>query len=152
MNNIKQYIQEKLILNKSVKKSDKKITDIDNTNSDMILSIIKSVFISIYKNKTYKIKGLANYHIVRTEINWEDIIKILDEEYNYKIDSDLADKKQGKLQTTVRKLLDGIEKLINMKSLCYKSPNNDETILIKGSDLYWNDWKNYTKKYNINFS
>lgn len=144
MENISSYISEKLIIHNDSKSS---VIDIDTNNKDLMIAIIKSIFISIYKNRTYKIKGLSHYSIKRSEINWEDVAQILKEEYNFSIDKNDIIQKNGKLQSLSRKLLNGIEDLINMKSLIFKI--QDTQILISGKDIYWKDWVEYRKKYNL---
>lgn len=144
MENISSYISEKLIIHNDSKSS---IIDIDMNNKDLMIAIIKSIFISIYKNRTYKVKGLSHYSIKRSEINWEDVAQILKEEYNFSIDKNDIIQKNGKLQSLSRKLLNGIEDLINMKSLIFKIQNTQ--ILISGKDIYWKDWVEYRKKYNL---
>lgn len=144
MENISSYISEKLIIHNDSKSS---IIDIDMNNKDLMIAIIKSIFISIYKNRTYKVKGLSHYSIKRSEINWEDVAQILKEEYNFSIDKNDIIQKNGKLQSLSRKLLNGIEDLINMKSLIFKIQNIQ--ILISGKDIYWKDWVEYRKKYNL---
>ena len=143
MKQINNYISEKLVINKDIKSFD----HIDKNNKDLMIAIIKSIFISIYKNGTYKVKGLSHYSIKRSEINWEDIVKILKDEYNFDIDINDALQKNGQLQSLSRKLLNGIEDLINMKSLIFKI--QDTQILISGKDIYWKDWVEYRKKYNL---
>ena len=143
MKTINNYISEKLVINKDIKSFD----HIDKNNKDLMIAIIKSIFISIYKNGTYKVKGLSHYSIKRSEINWEDIVKILKDEYNFDIDINDALQKNGQLQSLSRKLLNGIEDLINMKSLIFKI--QDTQILISGKDIYWKDWTEYRKKYNL---
>ena len=143
MKQINNYISEKLVINKDIKSFD----HIDKNNKDLMIAIIKSIFISIYKNRTYKVKGLSHYSIKRSEINWEDIVKILKDEYNFDIDINDALQKNGQLQSLSRKLLNGTEDLINMKSLIFKI--QDTQILISGKDIYWKDWTEYRKKYNL---
>ena len=143
MKTLKQIIQEKLVINKDIKSCD----HIDKNNKDLMIAIIKSIFISIYKNHTYKPKGLSHYSIKRSEINWEDVVKILKDEYNFDIDTNNALQKNGQLQSLSRKLLNGIEDLINMKSLIFKI--QDTQILLSGKDIYWKDWVEYRKKYNL---
>lgn len=144
MENISSYILEKLVIHNDSKSS---IIDIDKNNEDLMIAIIKSIFISIYKNRTYNPKGLSHYSIKRSEINWEDVAKILKEEYNFNIDKNDIIQKNGKLQSLSRKLLNGIEDLMNMKSLIFKI--QDIQILLSGKDIYWKDWVEYRKKYNI---
>ena len=144
MKNISSYISEKLIIHNDSKSS---VIDIDKNNKDLMIAIIKSIFISIYKNRTYKPKGLSHYSIKRSEINWEDVAQILKEEYNFNIDKNDIIQKNGKLQSLSRKLLNGIEDLMNMKSLIFKI--QDTQILLSGKDIYWKDWVEYRKKYNL---
>ena len=146
MKDLNNYIIERLHINK-----DSKIvsyTKIDPNNIDFITSLIKSVYISIYKNRTYKQRGIAQYTIQRSKIKWEDIVDILEKEYGYSVDLENAKNKNSELQKTVRHLLDGIEKLINMHATVYKSPDGQQ-IIFKGGDIYWDDWKKYVEKYNL---
>ena len=80
MKQLVSYIIEKLQLNNNSKS---KVINIDKENTKLMIAIIKSIYISIYKNRTYKIRGLAQYSIKRSEIDWEDIYNILSEEYNF---------------------------------------------------------------------
>lgn len=147
MKTINLFINEKLKLNsdsKSNKCDIKDIDHIDKSDEKLILAIIKSVFISVYLNRTYNIRGLSIYIIKRSEINWDSVVDILENEYYYHIDQKEANNKKGELQTLVRSLLGGIEKLINMKKQILKI--GDNTININGSDIYWKDWKAYREK------
>lgn len=147
MKTINLFINEKLKLNsdsKSNKCDIKDIDHIDKSDEKLILAIIKSVFISVYLNRTYNIRGLSTYIIKRSEINWDSVVDILENEYYYHIDQKEANNKKGELQTLVRSLLGGIEKLINMKKQILKI--GDNTININGSDIYWKDWKAYREK------
>lgn len=147
MKTINLFINEKLKLNsdsKSNKCDIKDIDHIDKNDEKLILAIIKSVFISVYLNRTYGIRGLATYTIKRSEINWDSVADILENEYHYHIDQKDANNKKGELQTLVRSLLSGIEKLINMKKQILKI--GDNTIHISGSDIYWKDWIAYREK------
>lgn len=137
-------ITEKLHINNNVKL---KNVDMDNVDKDLLLAIIKSVFISVYKNRTYKIIGVSKYSIKRSEIKWEDILEILETEYNYMMDEEEVLNKKGKFQTFVRKRFDLIEGLINMKTSIVKTM--DGPLVLKGSDIYWNDWKQYREKYDL---
>lgn len=147
MKTINLFINEKLKLNsdsKSNKCDIKDIDHIDKSDEKLILAIIKSVFISVYLNRTYNIRGLSTYIIKRSEINWDNVVDILENEYYYHIDQKDANNKKGELQTLVRSLLGDIEKLINMKKQILKI--GDNTIIINGSDIYWKDWKAYREK------
>lgn len=144
MKQLNNYITEKLIINKDSKS---KIVELDKTNTKLMIALVKSVFISVYKNRTYKQRGLSQYTVKRSEINWSDVVDILSSEYNFNIDKEDALQKNGKLQTLIRRLLDGIEKLINMKKMIFKIGN--EEIPINGHDIYWQDWKDYVKKYEL---
>ena len=99
MKDLNNYIIERLHINK-----DSKIvsyTKIDPNNIDFITSLIKSVYISIYKNRTYKQRGIAQYTIQRSKIKWEDIVDILEKEYGYSVDLENAKNKNSELQKTV---------------------------------------------------
>ena len=146
MKNIYQYIVEKFIINKNTKISN--IADLDNVDKNLLLAIVKSVFISVYKNNTYKIRGISNYVITRSNIEWKDIADILETEYDYNIDKDDLLKKNGKFQTFVRHRLNLIEALINMKKVYFRF-NNGDIIETNGRDIYWQDWRNYRDKYNL---
>lgn len=146
MKNIYQYIVEKFIINKNTKISN--IADLDNVDKNLLLAIVKSVFISVYKNKTYKIRGISSYVITRSNIKWKDIADILETEYDYNIDKDDLLQKNGKFQTFVRRTLNLIEALINMKKVYFRF-NNGDIIETNGKDIYWQDWKNYRDKYNL---
>jgi serine/threonine protein kinase len=73
------------------------------------------MFISIFKKHSFKITRLHHYAIKRSYINWEDIIKILKDEYGYYISQEDISKMHGKFRNFARTLLEHIETLINMK-------------------------------------
>lgn len=141
------YIIEKLTLNINSKS---KFIHIDSENTELMTVIIKSVYISIFKNKTYKQRGIAQFTIKRSEINWEDVYDILSEEYNFTLYKNDLLQKHGELQTIVRKYLSKIENLMNMKTEVFKfSQKPDNYVVLKGFDIYQFDWRKYREKYNL---
>lgn len=148
MKNLLSYISEKLIFNKNTKAKYQNI-DFNNINEDLLIDIIKSIFISVYKNRTYKVKGLSHYSIKRSEINWEDVIEILNTEYNHNVNPEYANDKNGELQKIARKCMDDIDKLINLNSIKMYFKEKNSYIILYGHDIYWQDWKDYVKKYGL---
>lgn len=144
MKQLNNYIFEKLKLDKNIKIQ--KISELDPNNIDMVEAIVKAVFISIFKNNSYK-SAFTTYILKRSKINWTDVVEILDEMYGYKLDPEDALKKNGNLQSFIRPHFKSIENLINMKKIKIKTDSEEK--LLKGIDLYWNDWKTYFKQHNI---
>ena len=150
MTNLLSYIQEKLVINKNSKikyqrlKSGSYGVDIP---IDLLIDSIKSIFISVYKNRTYKQQGISHYTIKRSEINWKDVIEILNTEYNHNLDPEYANENNGDFQKIMRVFLAGIEKLINMRTYSFNYGN--ERVELNGKDIYWKDWVDYREKYNL---
>lgn len=146
MKQLNNYILEKLVLNKNSKSKYDRL-ETTNTNIhipiDILVDSIKSIFISIYKNHTYKLKGLSTYVIKRSEIDWNDVIEILNTNYSHNLDPEYANEKNGEFQKIMRLFLGHIENLINMKTVYIRY--GDKEIKLIGRDIYFNDWLNYRK-------
>ena len=150
MKNLLSYILEKLVINKHSKIKYQRLksgcygVDIPE---DILIDSIKSIFISVYKNRTYKIKGLSGYTIKRSEINWEDVIEVLNTEYNHNLDPEYANGPYNDYKNVMRVFLPHIEKLVNGKTISFNY--GDKRVELKGHDIYWKDWVNYRDKNNL---
>lgn len=146
MIDIKEYIFEKFRINKDTELSDKKefrLLDDPGHNEDFITAVINSTYISLYKNYTFKRKGLAQYSIKKSEINWEDIIELLKTEYNYIVEPEDIKNLHSKFRDFTRPLLGYIEDLVNMKKVWIKKINTT----YNGHDIYWKIWKPWAEKH-----
>ena len=153
MKNLKEIIQEKLVITKDTKEKYQTL----GTNSsggidipkDILIDSIKSAFISIFKNVTYKLVSNGKYYsIKRSELDWKDIIEILNTEYNHNLDPKYADENSnGDYKRVMRLFMSHIENLLNMRTVYINI--GDERIELKGKDIYWNDWVKYRDKYNL---
>ena len=139
MNTLNNYILEKLVINNNLKP----FTKVDNKDFNMIKDMIKATFIYIFKNKVYKVRGLATYSIKRSEIKYDEIANILNTEFGYHFSEESAKEFHGDFQALIRKYMTAIEQLINMKKI-YLDGDNE---LLNGHDIYQNVWIKYREKY-----
>ena len=150
MKNLKEIIQEKLVFNKHTKAKYQRLKPgsygIDMPK-DLLIDSIKSIFISVYKNRTYKQQGISHYAIKRSEINWEDVIEILNTEYNHNLDPEYANGAHNDYKNIMRVFINHVENLINMRTVYINI--GDERVELKGKDIYWKDWVGYRDKYNL---
>ena len=123
--------------------------EFDGTNAKMLVDIFKATFIYIYVNSVYKMSGISKYVIKRSEIQYSEIIKILNSEYGYDIDENEGNNKKSEITTFIRKHLNYVELLINFKTIKFHTLDSDTMIELKGRDIYWNDWKDYIQKHNL---
>ena len=95
MKTLKDIIQEKLVITKDTKDKYQRLSNNSSGGidipKDILIDSIKSAFISILKNRTYKQSTNCRYYnIKRSELDWKDIIEILNTEYNHNLDPEYA--------------------------------------------------------------
>ena len=147
MENIVRFILERLKITKNTKSID--TFDSNNVSEELFKHIIYAVFISIYDNKWYKIKGLASYVIARTSVDYKKICSVLNDEYGYNFDIDVTGRRNGEFHKYILKnILDKMGNLINMRKNVTFTDKVKNNIELDGIDVYWKIWKNYQiKKY-----
>ena len=117
----------------------------------MMLDVLKATFIGLYKQHfiqkpdVFKRKGLCQFIIRKTQVDYTNIINVLNEFYNYNFPIEEIDNKKSDLYETIHNYLNPVNDLINCKIVNIERAGGE----IKGADIYWNDWKKYVKKYNI---
>lgn len=149
MKQLNNFIQEKLKLNKDSKISE--MTKLDLHNTDMMIDILKASFIGLYKqhfehkNDPFKQAGLSTYSIRKTQVDYENIVNILNNYYNYSFDIEEIKDKNSDLYKIIHYYLTPLGDLINMKKVNIKCCGG----LMNGYDIYWEEWKKYVKENNI---
>jgi hypothetical protein len=128
MKNLKDIIIEKLIINKNTKVESYK--DIDYDNPEDIANIYKAAFISIMKNKSY-IEG-PTFKKRLSKIQYNDIIDILNNVFEYDIDYDEGKIKKGRVWEIVSKNKISIQNLVNRYTILFKY---DKSIELSGRKL-----------------
>ena len=150
MKSLQNIILEKLTLSQ---KNVKSYSEFDKSNKDMIIDIIKATFICVYKNFNFKIAGTSRYVIKRTEVKYDDIAEILNEFYHYQFAVDEFTNIRSDIHKFIKKtVIPSVQLLVNMKTIVLKIPNSDEQTIIKGKDIYFNDWTEYRKNHKVKVS
>ena len=153
MKTLKDIIQEKLVITKDTKDKYQRLSNNSSGGidipKDILIDSIKSAFISILKNRTYKQSTNCRYYnIKRSELDWKDIIEILNTEYNHNLDPEYANENSnGDYKRVMRLFMSHIENLLNMHTVYINI--GGERIELKGKDIYWKDWVDYRDKYNL---
>ena len=147
MKNLLSYILEKLVINKNSKVKYQRLKNND-IPKDLLIDSFKSIFISIFKNRTYKEASNCNYYYVkRSEIDWKDVIEILNIEYNHNLDPEYANDPNNNYRNIMAGFLGHIENLINMHTVYLE--HDKERLKLDGRYIYKDDWVPYRDKYNL---
>ena len=150
MKTLNNIIQEKILISKNTKVDNIKYTHLDFNNKDMMLDILRAEFISLYeqhfkrKPDPFKQKGLSIFTIRRTAVDYKNVIKVLNSPmFGYNFNFIEVEDKHSQLHNLIHYYLTPLDDLINMKTVNVKCAGG----VIKGQNLYWNDWKEYKEKY-----
>ena len=146
MNNLNQYIQEKLKISSKSKISNIDYTTLDMHDVSMMIKVLKASFIGLYKQhfesrNIFKQHGLGNHIIRRRNVDYDNIYNILNDYYEYNFDLK-NDSVKKSLQDLIKYYFDYLDKLINLKNVNIKIAGGD----INAHNLYWLDWHNYIEK------
>lgn len=146
MNNLNQYIQEKLKISSKSKINNIDYTILDMHDVSMMIKVLKASFIGLYKQhiesrNIFKQQGLSRYIIIRRNVDYDNIYNILNNYYEYNFDLKNDNVKKS-LQNLIKYYFDYLDKLINFKNVNIKIAGGD----ISGYNLYWLDWHNYIEK------
>lgn len=148
MKKLNNYIIEKLKLSRNNKIQE--FTELDTKNIDMMLDILKASFIGlwvqhfkshpdIFRKISYSLKS-----IYRKQVDYDNIYNILNDYYQYNYDLENNEVKKS-LHNIVHYYLVFLDQLINMKTVNIPCVGGE----VKGYQLYWNEWRKYSEKYDI---
>ena len=124
---LKEYILEKLVITKSTK--DKFRYDFDD--KETIYNIIIAAYLSIKRNKCW-VEGPTFQKKIQ-HIKYDDILKILNETFNYDFDKTEIKVKTGNIWKIVKQYLMAIQIMCNYHNAIVNI--NDEKIIINYKDI-----------------
>ena len=116
MKNLKDIINEKLVINKNTKVNS--YNDIDYDNPEDICNIYKAAVISIMKNKSY-IEG-PTFKKTLSKIQYNDIIDILNDVFKYDISYDEGKIKKGNIWKIISNDKKAIQNIVNGYTITLK--------------------------------
>ena len=120
MKNLKDIINEKLVINKNTKVNS--YNDIDYDNPEDICNIYKAAVISIMKNKSY-IEG-PTFKKTLSKIQYNDIIDILNDVFKYDISYDEGKIKKGNIWKIISNDKKAIQNIVNGYTITLKYDRN----------------------------
>lgn len=125
MKDISTYIEESFLINNDIK------LDYTDTDKDTIYHIIIAAYLSIKRNKCW-VEGPTFRKTIRG-IEYDDILKILNETFNYDFDKKDIKVKTGYIWKIVKQYLVSIENMCNYYIVKVKI--NNENIKIDYEDI-----------------
>lgn len=138
MINIENYILEKLVIGKNIIH---KRMEFDPTDEQMVYRLLCAgmIYLFKYRAKLLSLNGMAKYSIKRSQLNYQEIIEIFNDYYDYtfRVDDFTL---HGKFYNYMKKtIIPHLDKLINMKRVNYKY--EDVSYIFSGYDMYWKEYK-----------
>jgi len=121
------------------------ITEFNPDDIDMIKKLLISIYLSLQSKHTYKIQGISRYTIRRLQVDYENIIEILNKQFKYNFNVSDEIKPKSDLRMWIKAHWKVIEKIFNFRAVKFVVGN--ENLFIKGYDIYWGYWKEYRKTF-----
>lgn len=148
MKKLNQFIIEKLKLSRNIKIQE--FTELDTKNINMMLDILKASYVGLlvqhFKSHSdiFRKISYSQKSIYRKQVDYDNIYNILNDYYQYNYNLEDNEVKKS-LHNIVHYYLKFLDILINMKTVNIPCAGGK----VKGYDLYWNEWRKYSEKYQI---